>query len=188
MMSREEENEYDTSPALRGKPLKPADWLGLFFLLFFFFSVAAVTVPFTAHIACGRKFSPSPLLNMTIKPKSPARFKLGRQSSLAPESRTPIDTLTEDEDDDLAAAATAGIGDPTIRLMYLANEGDIDGINKMLDSGTMLITVTSMPVLLFTSPLVKDEPMSLSCCLAVVLRLIRRTDGVVRYEFELSLG
>ncbi|AEE79827.1 Ankyrin repeat-containing domain superfamily [Arabidopsis suecica] len=73
---------------------------------------------------------------MTIKPKSPARFKLGRQSSLAPESRTPIDTLTEDEDDDLAAAATAGIGDPTIRLMYLANEGDIDGINKMLDSGT----------------------------------------------------
>lgn len=70
-------------------------------------------------------------------PKSPARFKLGRQSSLAPESRTPIDTLTEDEDDELAAAAaTAGIVDPTIRLMYLANEGDIDGINKMLDSGT----------------------------------------------------
>lgn len=74
---------------------------------------------------------------MTIVPKSPARFKLGRQSSLAPESRTPIDTLTEDEDDELAAAAaTAGIVDPTIRLMYLANEGDIDGINKMLDSGT----------------------------------------------------
>ncbi|XP_010427787.1 PREDICTED: serine/threonine-protein kinase HT1-like [Camelina sativa] len=74
---------------------------------------------------------------MTIAPKSPARFKLGRQSSLAPESRTPIDTLTEDEDDELAAAASsAGIVDPTIRLMYLANEGDIDGINKMLDSGT----------------------------------------------------
>lgn len=72
---------------------------------------------------------------MTIKPKSPARFKLGRQSSLAPESRPPIETLTEDEDDELAAA-TAGIVDPTIRLMYLANEGDIDGINKMLDSGT----------------------------------------------------
>ncbi|KFK35100.1 hypothetical protein AALP_AA5G235500 [Arabis alpina] len=72
---------------------------------------------------------------MTIKPKSPARFKLGRQSSLAPDSRTPTETVTEDEDKELAAAA-AGIVDPTIRLMYLANEGDIDGIKKMLDSGT----------------------------------------------------
>ena len=72
----------------------------------------------------------------TIKPKSPARFKLGRQSSLAPDSRTPTDTLTEDEDEEFAAAAAAGIVDPTIRLMYLANEGDIEGINKMLDSGT----------------------------------------------------
>ncbi|KAJ4905387.1 Integrin-linked protein kinase family [Raphanus sativus] len=72
----------------------------------------------------------------TIKPKSPARFKLGRQSSLAPDSRTPTDALTEDEDEEFAAAAAAGIVDPTIRLMYLANEGDIEGINKMLDSGT----------------------------------------------------
>ncbi|CDY49253.1 BnaA09g55320D [Brassica napus] len=71
----------------------------------------------------------------TTKPKSPARFKLGRQSSLAPESRTPTETVTEDEDEELAAAA-AGIVDPTIRLMYLANEGDIDGITKMLNSGT----------------------------------------------------
>ncbi|WZZ17888.1 hypothetical protein YC2023_110977 [Brassica napus] len=71
----------------------------------------------------------------TTKPKSPARFKLGRQSSLAPESRTPTETVTEDEDEDLAASA-AGIVDPTIRLMYLANEGDIDGITKMLNSGT----------------------------------------------------
>ncbi|CAN6978355.1 unnamed protein product [Brassica rapa subsp. trilocularis] len=70
----------------------------------------------------------------TTKPKSPARFKLGRQSSLAPESRTPTETVTEDEDEELAAAA--GIVDPTIRLMYLANEGDIDGITKMLNSGT----------------------------------------------------
>lgn len=77
------------------------------------------------------------LPNMTtIKPKSPARFKLGRQSSLAPDSRTPTDALTEDEDEEFAAAAAAGIVDPTIRLMYLANEGDIEGINKMLDSGT----------------------------------------------------
>lgn len=68
---------------------------------------------------------------MTIKPKSPARFKLGRQSSLAPDSRHPTETVTEDEDEQLA-----GIVDPTIRLMYLANEGDIDGIKKMLDSGT----------------------------------------------------
>ncbi|KAH0865329.1 hypothetical protein HID58_082540 [Brassica napus] len=70
----------------------------------------------------------------TTKPKSPARFKLGRQSSLAPESRTPTETVTEDEEEELAASA--GIVDPTIRLMYLANEGDIDGITKMLDSGT----------------------------------------------------
>ncbi|KAL1189786.1 Integrin-linked protein kinase 1 [Cardamine amara subsp. amara] len=73
---------------------------------------------------------------MTIMPKSPARFTLGRQSSLAPDSKSPIETLTEDKDDELAATAAAGIVDPTIRLMYLANEGDIDGIKKMLDSGT----------------------------------------------------
>ncbi|CAN7135077.1 unnamed protein product, partial [Brassica rapa subsp. narinosa] len=96
-------------------------------------AVAAVTVPCTAHPA---PHNPS-LPNMTtIKPKSPARFKLGRQSSLAPDSRTPTDTLTEDEDEEFAAAAAAGIVDPTIRLMYLANEGDIEGISKMLDSGT----------------------------------------------------
>lgn len=69
---------------------------------------------------------------MTIMPKSPARFKLGRQSSLAPDSRTPAETVTEGEDE----LAAAGVVDPTIRLMYLANEGDIDGINQMLDSGT----------------------------------------------------
>ncbi|XP_010524089.1 PREDICTED: serine/threonine-protein kinase STY17-like isoform X2 [Tarenaya hassleriana] len=61
--------------------------------------------------------------------KSPARFTLGRQSSLAP------DRGGKDEDEESIAAAVAAV-DPRVRLMYLANEGDIDGINTMLESGT----------------------------------------------------
>ncbi|KAI4308065.1 hypothetical protein L6164_031180 [Bauhinia variegata] len=55
--------------------------------------------------------------------KAQARFTPGRQSSLAPER----------EDYGLDAG---GALDPSVRLMYLANEGDLDGINELLDSGS----------------------------------------------------
>ncbi|XP_010525318.1 PREDICTED: serine/threonine-protein kinase HT1 [Tarenaya hassleriana] len=66
--------------------------------------------------------------------KSPARFALGRQSSLAPDrdgGTTGARSATEADGDEESPAA-----DPRVRLMYLANEGDIDGINTMLESGT----------------------------------------------------
>jgi len=50
------------------------------------------------------------------------RFSLGRQSSLAPE---------RDGAGDVSEAL-----DPTVRLMYLANEGDLDGIEELLDAGS----------------------------------------------------
>lgn len=54
-----------------------------------------------------------------------ARFTLGRQSSLAPELE---DSATVEPGD--------GVIDPRVRLMYLANEGDLEGIEELLDSGT----------------------------------------------------
>ncbi|KAK9924060.1 hypothetical protein M0R45_032448 [Rubus argutus] len=54
-----------------------------------------------------------------------ARFTLGRQSSLAPERE---DSATVEPSD--------GVIDPRVRLMYLANEGDLEGIEELLDSGT----------------------------------------------------
>lgn len=54
-----------------------------------------------------------------------ARFTLGRQSSLAPERE---DLATVEPGD--------GVIDPRVRLMYLANEGDLEGIEELLDSGT----------------------------------------------------
>lgn len=61
--------------------------------------------------------------------KSPGRFLLGRQSSLAPADRSPRD---EEFADCGGAAAEMEAG---VRLMYLADEGDLDGIREMLDSG-----------------------------------------------------
>ncbi|RDY02143.1 Serine/threonine-protein kinase HT1, partial [Mucuna pruriens] len=52
------------------------------------------------------------------------RFSLGRQSSLAPERDT------GDGGDPSEAL------DPAVRLMYLANEGDLDGIKELLDAGS----------------------------------------------------
>ncbi|KAL8507933.1 hypothetical protein ACS0TY_018474 [Phlomoides rotata] len=56
------------------------------------------------------------------------RFTLGRQSSRAPEN-------------DVALTSDASVGveeamDSGVRLMYLANEGDLEGIQELLDSGT----------------------------------------------------
>ncbi|EYU31606.1 hypothetical protein ABFS82_13G042000 [Erythranthe guttata] len=56
------------------------------------------------------------------------RFTLGRQSSGAPESSV-----------SLASDASAGLDDAIdsgVRLMYMANGGDLDGIEELLDSGT----------------------------------------------------
>lgn len=57
-----------------------------------------------------------------------ARFTLGKQSSLKPE-REGSPVVTDELDDSIAI-------DPGIKLMYLANDGDLDGIRELLDSGT----------------------------------------------------
>lgn len=61
--------------------------------------------------------------------KTQARFILGRQSSLAPERHENSGKFEEVE-----AELPEGI-DPRVRLMYLANEGDWEGIRELLDSG-----------------------------------------------------
>ncbi|XP_058219375.1 integrin-linked protein kinase 1 isoform X2 [Rhododendron vialii] len=58
-----------------------------------------------------------------------ARF--GRQSSLAPPERRENSRGFDDE----VEVLPEGI-DPRVRLMYLANEGDSEGIRELLDSGT----------------------------------------------------
>ncbi|XP_020267193.1 serine/threonine-protein kinase STY8-like isoform X2 [Asparagus officinalis] len=62
---------------------------------------------------------------------STGRFKLGKQSSLAPDrdggGRDPSEI-------DLPAGVPEEIGG-NIRLMYLANEGDVEGIRELLESG-----------------------------------------------------
>ncbi|KDP42670.1 hypothetical protein JCGZ_00174 [Jatropha curcas] len=64
------------------------------------------------------------------EPQSTARFILGKQSSLKPErgcsSSSPLPAENEEEE---------AIIDPRVRLMYLANERDIEGIKELLDSG-----------------------------------------------------
>ncbi|KAF7120595.1 hypothetical protein RHSIM_Rhsim13G0186800 [Rhododendron simsii] len=56
----------------------------------------------------------------------PVRFTLGKQSSLAPE-RGGGDGDGDGEEREI---------DPRVRLMYLANEGDLEGMKELLDSGT----------------------------------------------------
>nr|KJB75470.1 hypothetical protein B456_012G042800 [Gossypium raimondii] len=63
-------------------------------------------------------------MDSTTGCKSPARFTLGKQSSLAP-----------DREASSRGAVEAAI-DPRVRLMYMANEGDLEGIKELLDSGT----------------------------------------------------
>ncbi|XP_059449596.1 integrin-linked protein kinase 1 [Corylus avellana] len=61
--------------------------------------------------------------------KPQARFTLGKQSSLAPDRDDSV-TVANDEEDGSEAI------EPTVRLMYLANEGNLGGIKELLDSGT----------------------------------------------------
>lgn len=73
--------------------------------------------------------------------KIQVRFTLGRQSSLAPEKGDDEPDREERGDD----CGGGGGGDdcdgmeeidPRVRLMYLANERDLEGMNELLDSGT----------------------------------------------------
>ncbi|KAL2483472.1 Integrin-linked protein kinase family [Forsythia ovata] len=62
---------------------------------------------------------------MESKSQSQSRFTLGKQSSGAPEN------------DDVSGSGGPGeVIDSGVRLMYLANEGDLEGIQELLDSGT----------------------------------------------------
>ncbi|KAK4714534.1 hypothetical protein R3W88_020441 [Solanum pinnatisectum] len=65
-----------------------------------------------------------------MESKLQSRFPLGRQSSLAPEK----DGVSDD-------SVTAGHGvdegiDSGLRLMYMTNDGDLEGMEELLDSGT----------------------------------------------------
>lgn len=64
-----------------------------------------------------------------MEAKAVGRFTLGRQSSLAPEKE-------DGSDDDAGELEMPEVMEPTIRLMYLANEGDLEGIVELLESGT----------------------------------------------------
>ncbi|RZC45914.1 hypothetical protein C5167_038863 [Papaver somniferum] len=61
----------------------------------------------------------------------PVRFTLGRQSSLAPEGGLGDDGDQEEE----KVLEEVDEIDPTFQLMYLANEGDLEGMTELLDSG-----------------------------------------------------
>ncbi|XP_022720345.1 serine/threonine-protein kinase STY17-like isoform X2 [Durio zibethinus] len=59
--------------------------------------------------------------------KAAVRFTVGRQSSMAPErGRGELDRKEKEEGEEI---------DGGVRLMYLANEGDLDGIRDLLESG-----------------------------------------------------
>ncbi|KAK6917753.1 Ankyrin repeat [Dillenia turbinata] len=62
-------------------------------------------------------------------PAAPVRFKLGKQSSLAPDRGSDLEVNGDGEGVDLEAV------DGMVTLMYLANEGDLEGIKEVLESG-----------------------------------------------------
>ncbi|GLT52544.1 hypothetical protein SLA2020_258790 [Shorea laevis] len=67
-----------------------------------------------------------------MESKAGVRFTLGKQSSLAP------DRILEELDGMEAKEEKEGESEEIgrgVRLMYLANEGDLDGIRELLDSG-----------------------------------------------------
>ncbi|GLU13870.1 hypothetical protein SLE2022_304800 [Rubroshorea leprosula] len=63
-----------------------------------------------------------------MESKAAVRFTLGKQSSLAPERNQEELEVREEEGEGEEI-------DKGVRLMYLANEGDLDGIRELLDSG-----------------------------------------------------
>ncbi|CAI9089089.1 OLC1v1023595C4 [Oldenlandia corymbosa var. corymbosa] len=72
-----------------------------------------------------------------MESKSQQRFGLGRQSSLAPEGQNDGGAVVSGADDEDVDEGEGGVVvDPGVRLMYMANEGDLEGIKEALDSGT----------------------------------------------------
>lgn len=67
--------------------------------------------------------------NPNPNPNPSARSKMMRQSSLAPEREENAAATSTDE-------AEAEAIDSRVGLMYLANEGDLEGIKELLNSGT----------------------------------------------------
>ncbi|KAL6991296.1 hypothetical protein U1Q18_009413 [Sarracenia purpurea var. burkii] len=66
---------------------------------------------------------------------TPVRFSLGKQSSLAPKCGGD----GEDNEGELVGGEEEEREiDPRVRLMYLVNEGDLEGIKELLNSGTDL--------------------------------------------------
>lgn len=61
--------------------------------------------------------------------ESKTRLPLLRQSSLAPRGDSAVRGEDESDEEDLVIESD-------VRLMYMANEGDLDGITELLDSGT----------------------------------------------------
>lgn len=64
-------------------------------------------------------------------PKAPVRFSIGKQSSLAPQ-RCEDELSKIDDEEEIWSPDDI---DPRVRLMYLSNEGDLEGIKELLDSG-----------------------------------------------------
>lgn len=61
---------------------------------------------------------------------TPAKCTLWKQSSMAPEREyEDLDDLEEHEEDDVIDI------DPGLKLMYLVNGGDLDGIKELLGAG-----------------------------------------------------
>ncbi|GAA0163693.1 non-receptor serine/threonine protein kinase [Lithospermum erythrorhizon] len=75
-----------------------------------------------------------------VDEKLPVRFVLGKQSSLAPERGLEKELAELELGEDGNSSSNEGFDideiDPRIRLMYLVNEGDLEGIKELLDSGT----------------------------------------------------
>ncbi|XP_065633378.1 serine/threonine-protein kinase 12 [Quercus suber] len=65
-----------------------------------------------------------------METKAAVRFTLGKQSSMAPDKHDATAAAAVEEADDVERPM-----DPEVRLMYSANEGDLDGIRELLDSG-----------------------------------------------------
>ncbi|QCE06136.1 hypothetical protein DEO72_LG9g1147 [Vigna unguiculata] len=65
--------------------------------------------------------------------------------------------------------------DPTVRLMYLTNEGHLDGIEELLDTGATPISPTLTAALRSTSLPARNAPTLLTCCYDKMLKLIHET-------------
>lgn len=67
-----------------------------------------------------------------MESETPAKFTLWKQSSMAPErDYEDLDDLEEQEQEENDVIDI----DPGLKLMYLVNGGDLDGIKELLSSG-----------------------------------------------------